>query len=178
MSGRLWATLGFSAATAFLVWVFIGDLALDDVIDDNPPPVVVEMDHVTLRRGMSGDLWIFDVTSVKRVMGIGDLEGIVGRRTAPDGSLWTLSAPSGEYVEKGDRLSLSDGTGTFHEGNENFVWKAPVILWGGPSSDVWSFPDGLRVSGDRYSLCGRSGEADPSGRVFLEEGVMEWWSED
>ena len=170
--------MALSATVVFLAWVFIGDLYLDEVIDDDPPPVVVEMDHVTLKRGMSGDLWVFDVTSVKREMGIGDLEGIVGRRTAPDGSLWTLTSPYGEYVEKGDRLSLSDGTGTFQERDESFAWKAPLILWGGYSSDVWSFPDGLSVSGDRYSLYGRSGEAHPSGRVFLEEGVMEWWSED
>lgn len=171
-------TLASSSAVVFLIWVFVGDLALEESIDGPTTPVVVEMEHVTLRRGMSGDLWVFDVTSVKRALGIGDLEGIVGRRTAPDGSLWTLNSPSGEYVEKGDRLSLSDGTGTFREMDENFIWKAPVILWGGPSSDVWSFPDGLRVSGDSYSLYGRSGEADPSGKVFLEEGVMEWWSED
>lgn len=163
--------------TGFLIWIFIGDLALDGTIDDDPSPVVVEMDHVTLRRGMAGDLWVFDVTSVRRVMGVGKLEGIVGRRTGPDGSLWTLSSPSGEFIEENDRLYLEEGNGTFQERDESFLWKAPVIVWGGPSSDVWSFPAGLEVSGDRYSLSGRRGEAHPSGRVFLEEGVMEWWSE-
>ncbi|SMG36122.1 hypothetical protein [Dethiosulfovibrio salsuginis] len=176
MSGRPWGIIVSLLAAGGLLWVFIGDLNLDDFTDDDPPPMVVEMDHVTLRRGLSGDLWLFEVDSVRRTLGVSDLEGIEGRRKGPDGSVWTLRSPTGEYLEEGDRLHLQDGNGTFEEREESFLWRASRISWGGASSDVWMFPDGLEVSGDRYSLSGRRGEAHPSGRVFLEEGVMEWWN--
>lgn len=177
MFGRRWAILASLLAVGGLIWIFIGDLSLEDIVDE-PTPIVVEMDHVTLRRGLSEDLWFFDVDSVRRVMGVSGLVGISGRRTGPDGSVWTLESPTGEYLEDGDRLSLQDGTGTFQERDESFLWKAPLISWAGGSSDVWMFPDGIKVSGEKYSLRGKRGEAHPSGRVFLEEGVMEWWSEE
>lgn len=156
----------------------MGDLALDDDLDQSSSPSVVEMEDVILRRGLSGDLWTFNVQSVRRVDGVGDLIGISGDRIGPDGSRWTLSSPSGKYVESGDRLSLENGFGTFEERSESFSWVSPSVIWGGASSDVWSFPKGLEVSGDRYSLRGRRAKASPNGTVFLEEGVMEWWSPD
>lgn len=137
----------------------------------------VELKDVTLRRTSSGDMWTFLVRSIKKADRTGDLNDVTGRRVGPDGSIWTLTSPNGEYDSSEDRLTLRYGTGVFEEDDERFDWTAPVILWGGRSSDRWSFPDGVVISGDRYSLTGKSAEASPSEGVVLQEGVMEWWQE-
>ncbi|MCF4150697.1 hypothetical protein L2W58_02685 [Dethiosulfovibrio sp. F2B] len=155
------------------------DLNLDYLEVEEPAGGVgaVELKDVTLRRSLSGDLWTFLVRSVSKKGGIGDLKDVAGNRIGPNGSVWTLTSPEGEYDSSGDRLVLRNGSGVFEEKKENFDWVAPVIFWGGASSDRWSFPDGLTISGDRYSLTGKSAEASPSEGVVVQEGVMVWWHE-
>ncbi|MCF4113908.1 MULTISPECIES: hypothetical protein [Dethiosulfovibrio] len=179
MSGRfLWLSVVIAVVVGFSFMLY-SDLNLDYLEVENSAGEAggVELKDVTLRRSMSGDLWTFLVRSVSKEGRIGNLKDVTGSRVGPDGSVWSLASPEGDYDSSGDRLVLRDGTGVFEEKKENFDWIAPVILWGGASSDRWSFPDGLTISGDRYSLTGKSAEASPSEGVVVQEGVMVWWHE-
>lgn len=151
------------------------DLTLsEEFLEGVQPDMTIELNDVNFHRGRSDDLWLFAVDSINRVNGKDFLKGIKGVREGLDGNSWHLRSPSGEFQESGDILILSEGNGRFVNREEAFIWSAPDILWGGQSSDVWAFPSGIIVSGDSYNMNGKKGEASPSGKLYLEEGVMEW----
>ncbi|PIE53801.1 MAG: hypothetical protein CSA35_09355 [Dethiosulfovibrio peptidovorans] len=155
-----------------LTFMLSKDLALD-VPAEERVSASVEFDDVTFSRGASSDLWVFEVRSVRCLGRTNKLKAVSGRRSAPDGSTWKLVSPGGSYDQSSDRLFLSLVSGTYEGENRFFSWRAPEIFWGDDSPDLWSFPKGIQVSGDGYSLVGQRGDGSPS-RVRIEEGVMEW----
>lgn len=168
------------ALSLVLVFLLLGrtlyrDLTLSEkLLNEVQTDMTIELNDVNFRRGRSDDLWLFAVDSIHRVNGKDLLKGVKGVRDGLDGNSWYLRSPSGEFQESGDRLILRDGNGRFVDRTESFTWSAPDILWGGESSDVWTFPSGIMVSSDSYNMNGKKGEASPSGKLYLEEGVMEW----
>ena len=151
------------------------DLTIDkELLKGVPPDMVIELNNVNFRRGQAEDLWVFAIESVHRLNGRDILTGVEGTREGLDGNVWHLKAPSGEFLESSDRLSLREGGGRFDDRGESFTWSAPDIVWGGKSSNVGTFPSGIVVSGDVYNMSGKKGEFFPSGKLYLEEGVMEW----
>ena len=164
---------------AFFSYILYGDLHLDRKLLERASEMdmTIELKDVNFKRGYKDDLWLFSVESIERLSGRDKLVNIAGEREGLDGSKWSLRSPVGDFIESNDMLSLKEGQGSFSDEKESFSWSAPHVLWAGSSSDMWSFPSGVVVSGDSYNMRGAKGEASPSGKLYLQEGVVQWLKE-
>jgi len=171
-------SLAVLSGLALFSYTLYKDLHLDrSLLEKGAVDMKIELKDVNFRRGHKEDLWLFSVDAIERFNGQDSLTGISGQREGLDGSIWSLKSPRGSFIESRDVLSLKEGQGRFVDHKESFTWSAPHVLWGGNSSDIWSFPSGIVLSGDSYNMRGAKGEASPSGKLYLQEGVVQWLKE-
>lgn len=165
----------FSALLALWGMVLRDDVNLTAGLLEEVKNIYVEIDGLNAVRVIGEDLWELSSGKVVRRSPVEDLKKIATKITGPSG-VRTINAPEGSYDSEKGQLVLLNASGIWERPQYPMEWSTPQAVWD-QKENLWTFPQGVTVSGDVYGLTGERAVVKNQQEIHVENGCLRWWKQ-